>query len=422
MTHSAIPRPVDRPLAPPSPESARDGLPAAAGGVPVREGKPFLVFQAPDIREEDIAAVVECLRSRWVGTGPRTREFEERFAAHVGVPHAVAVNSCTAALQLALEGLGVGAGDEVLTSDMTFCSSVSSIMHTGAAPVLCDIEPDSLCIDPAQIEARITPRSRAILVVHMAGRPCDMDAVLAIAERHGLWVVEDCAHAIETTWRGRPVGSMGHVGCFSFYTTKNLTTVEGGMLTTRDAALAARVRRLALHGMSLDAWARFGPGGYRHYDVEEPGYKMNLTDLASTLGLSQLARIDEVWGRRREIWAAYDAGLAGLPLRLPTPPAPDTRHAYHLYTPLVDPARFRGGRDQMLTALRDEGVGVGVHYQAVSTLRYARERLGTRDGDYPAAQHVGATTFSLPVAAWMSDADTDDVVRAVRRIVAYYSA
>jgi dTDP-4-amino-4,6-dideoxygalactose transaminase len=397
------------------------GTPAVAGGRPIREGKPFLVFQAPDIREEDIAAVVDCLRSRWVGTGPRTKLFEEQFAALVEAPHAVAVNSCTAALQLAFHGLGLGPGDEVLTTDMTFCSSVSSIMHTGATPVLCDVELDSLCLDPDQLEARRTSRTRAVLVVHMAGRPCNMDAILEFAALHGLAVVEDCAHAIGAQWRGRPVGSLGDVGCFSFYATKNITTVEGGMLTLRDAVLASRIRRLALHGMSLDAWARFGPAGYSHYDVEEPGYKMNLTDLASALGLSQLARLGEIWERRRFIWEAYDAAFAELPFSLPAIPEPSTRHAYHLYTMLLDSERCGFGRDQLIAGLHAEGIGTGVHYPAISTLRYARTRLGTKPGDYPVAQYIGARTVSLPVAAWMSDEDVNDVIRAVHRLARYYA-
>jgi dTDP-4-amino-4,6-dideoxygalactose transaminase len=295
-------------------------------------------------------------------------------------------------------------------------------MHTGATPVLCDVEPDSYCIDPAQVEARITPRTRALLVVHMAGRPCDMDALMAIADRHGLWVVEDCAHAVDATWRGRPAGSIGHVGCFSFYTTKNVTSAEGGMVTTRDPALAARIRRLALHGMSIDAWGRFGPQGYRHYDVDEPGFKMNLTDLASALALTQLDRLEEIWRRRRAIWETYDAELAGLPLRLPTPWGAHVRHAYHLYTPLVDATRLRVGRDKFIEALHAEGIGTGVHYRAVSTLRYARERLGTRQGDFPVAQHVGANTVSLPIATWMTADDVADVVRAIRRITTHYAA
>lgn len=411
-----VPSPPARPYAPPA-----ASRPAVAGGTPVREGKPYLVFQAPDIRDEDVAAVVECLRSRWIGTGPRTQEFERRFAAYKGVEHAVAVNSCTAALQLALVGLGIGPGDEVLTTAMTFCSTVIAIMHTGATPVLCDCDPRTFNIHPADVERRVTPRTRAVVVVHMAGRPCDTDAILAIATRHGLLVIEDCAHAVETVdAAGRPAGTIGDVGCFSFYTTKNVTTAEGGMLVTRDADLARRLRTLALHGMTRDAWQRFGSGGYRHYDVVEPGYKMNLTDLASALGLSQLARVDESWARRRAVWERYDAGLRDLPLDLPLAPEPGTRHAYHLYTPLVRLDELRVGRDEVLAAFHPEGIGVGVHYRAVHQLTHWAAGLGA--GSLPAAESVGDRTISLPVASWMTDDDVDDVVHACSRILHHFAA
>lgn len=397
-------------------------LPAVAGGRSVRAGKEYLVFQAPDIREGDIAAVVDCLRRRWIGTGPKVNEFERAFATYKGVEHAAAVNSCTAAMFLTLLAMGVGPGDEVVTTAMTFCSTVNTILHVGARPVLADCERESLNIDPVAVEACITPRTKVLLVVHMTGRPANMDALLEIARRYKLLVIEDCAHAIETEYRSRSAGTIGDAGCFSFYSTKNITTAEGGMVLARDPALLQRVRMLALHGMTRDAWKRFGDAGYRHYDLAAPGYKMNLTDLAAAIGVEQLKRVEESWQRRVQIWNAFVGGLAGLPLILPAPPAPDTRHAHHLFTALVLPESLRVGRDAVLAAFHSEGIGVGVHYRAVHTLSYYRDAFQYPAGRLPNAEFIGDRTISLPIASWMTDEDVDDVVRACRRILSYYAA
>lgn len=403
------------------PTKQSPALPAYAGGIPIRSGKPYLVFQAPDIREEDIAAVTECLRSRWIGTGPQVEALERQFAAYKGAEHCVAVNSCTAALFLSLLAQNIGEGDEVITTAMTFCSTVNAILHTGATPVIVDCDRETRCIDPEAIRRAVTPRTKAVVVVHMTGRACDMDAIMAIASDAGLYVVEDCAHAIETEYHGRKVGTIGDAGCFSFYTNKNLTTAEGGMIATHDGELAERLRRLALHGMTRHAWRRFSAGGYEHYDVVAPGFKMNLTDLAASLGLQQLKRIDATWERRRQIWMTYREELADTGLELPAAPEPGTRHAYHLFAPLVRPSELRVGRDQILSMLHAEGVGTGVHYRAVPMLQYYRESLGLRYEDFPNACYIGEHTFSLPIAAWMNDEDVADVVRATRRILTYFA-
>src|SRR5271165_1433137 len=291
-------------------------LPAIAGGTPVRSRANRLVFGAPVLGEEEIASVAECIRSQWIGLGARVERFEQEFARYKGAPYALAVNSGTAAIHLSLAALGIGAGDEVIAPTLSFCSTIHAIVHAGAKPVLVDCCRDTFNIDPEQIEGRITPRTKAILVVHMCGRSCEMDPILEIALRHRLRVIEDCAHAIEATYKGHPAGLMGDAGCFSFYPTKNITTGDGGMVTTRDPQLFERARILSLHGMTADAWSRFvgGPSGY---EVIAAGFKYNMTDLAAALGLPQLAKIEENWQRRKAMWQAYDERLAALPLQLP---------------------------------------------------------------------------------------------------------
>jgi len=377
----------------------------------------FLVFGAPLIGEEEKAEILDCLDSGWLGTGPKVARFEEAFRSYEGADHAVAVNSCTAALHLSLLASGVGPGDEVITTPLTFCATVNAIIHAGATPVLADVDPRTWNIDPAQVEARITPRTRALLPVHFGGRPCEMDALLALAERHGLKLIEDCAHAIESTWRGRHVGTLGDFGCFSFYVTKNLVTGEGGMVLTRREEDASRIKILALHGMTRDAWKRFGDEGYKHYYVTECGFKYNMMDLQAALGLHQLARLEEGWKRRRAIWATYQRELAGLPLTLPEEPAPGTRHAYHLYMVLVDEARTGISRDAFLDAMTARKIGVGVHYQAIPVHPYYRERFGWRPEDHPRAFAIGQQTVSLPLSAKLTDSDVADVLSAVREIL-----
>jgi dTDP-4-amino-4,6-dideoxygalactose transaminase len=380
---------------------------------PVRARQDFLVFGAPAIGEAEKREVLDCLESGWLGTGPRVARFESEFRAYKGAPHAVAVNSCTAALHLSMIAAGVGPGDEVITTPLTFCSTVNAIIHVGATPVLADVDPRTQNIEPARIEAAITDRTRAILPVHFAGRPCEMDAICDIAARRDLVVVEDCAHAIETGYRGRPAGTFGDYGCFSFYVTKNLATGEGGMVLARDEEHADRIKRLALHGMSRDAWQRFGDEGYRHYEVVECGFKYNMMDLQAALGIHQLARLEEGWRRRREIWARYQQDLVDLPLHLPAEPDPDTRHAYHLYTVQVAPEGSPVGRDELLARMTREGIGIGVHYRSLPSHPFYARTFGWRPEDHPESQRIGDHTLSLPLSAALSDDDVNDVVRAL---------
>lgn len=374
----------------------------------------FLVFGAPLIGEAEIDEVVDSLRSGWLGTGPKVARFERAFAAYKGAEQAVAVNSCTAALHLSLLAADLGPGDEVITTPLTFCATVNAILHAGATPVLADVDPISFNIDPAEVAARITPRTRAILPVHFAGRPCAMDPLMALAQQHDLRVIEDCAHAIESSYHGRPMGTFGDFGCFSFYVTKNVVTGEGGMILARRPEAAARLKTLALHGMSHDAWRRFSDSGYRHYQVVECGFKYNMMDLQAAIGLHQLARVEASWLRRRAIWDRYQAAFADLPVTRPADPEPDTRHAHHLYTLLIDATRCGCTRDAFLEHMTAQRIGVGVHYLSLPEHPYYQQRLGWRPEDMPSAWRIGQQTVSLPLSPALSDADVDDVIAAVR--------
>jgi dTDP-4-amino-4,6-dideoxygalactose transaminase len=378
---------------------------------------PFLVFGAPLIGAEEAELVLDCLERGWLGTGPKVSRFESMFAAYKDAPHAVAVNSCTAALQLSMLAAGIEAGDEVITTPLTFCATVNAIIHAGATPVLADVDPETMNIDPAAIEAAITPRTAAIVPVHFAGRPCVMDAIATIADRHGLVVIEDCAHAIETERDGVKAGTAGAFGCFSFYATKNVATGEGGMILTRNGDDADRLKRLALHGMSTDAWARYGDDGYKHYDVVEAGFKCNMMDIQAALGIPQLARVDENWARREVIWGQYDRAFAALPVTTPAPPEPDSRHAYHLYTLLVDAAQAGVPRDAFLGAMTRRGIGVGVHYRSVAEHPYYQQRFGWRPEDQPHATRIGRRTVSVPLSPKLTDRDVKDVIAAVCGII-----
>lgn len=399
---------------------------ALEGGKPVRSRKDFLVFGAPPLGREEIAGVTDSLRRRWIGTGPKVAAFESAFAAYKSsgerAPHAVAVNSCTAALHLSILSLGIGPGDEVITTPMTFCATANAILHAGATPVLADVDPETFNIDPDAVARKITKKTKAILPVHFAGRACDMNALLRVAKDARLKVIEDCAHAVETTWRGRKAGTFGDAGCFSFYATKNVTTGEGGLVLAKSAAVADRIKRLALHGMSKDAWKRYSDSGYVHYDVVDLGYKYNMTDLQAAIGLPQLRRVESNWRRRRAIWTRYQEAFADLPVTLPAEPGRDERHAYHLYTPLVrkdaggKSARAGRKRDFVLAALAAEGIGAGVHYRALVDHPYYRKALGWKRSDAPVAADIGDRTVSLPLSPALTDRDVADVITAFRKV------
>ena len=374
----------------------------------------FLVFGSPQIEEPEINEVLSCLQSSWLGTGPKVARFEAEFKAYKGASHTVALNSCTAALHLSILAAGIGPGDEVITTPLTFCATVNAIIHAGATPVLADVDPVTMNIDPAAVAQKITVRTRAILPVHFAGRPCDMDALTQLAHEHGLRIIEDCAHAVEAEYRGRKTGTLGDFGCFSFYATKNVTAGEGGMVVTRTEEDAARIKILALHGMSKDAWKRFGDEGYKHYYVVECGFKYNMMDLQAAIGIHQLERVESNWERRRDLWQHYDRAFGDLPVTRPAPPAPDTRHSHHLYTLLIDHERTGLTRDQFLDEMTRRNIGVGVHYLSVPEHPYYQRTFQWRPEDYPHAMRIGRQTVSLPLSPKLTGADVEDVVRAVR--------
>lgn len=374
----------------------------------------FLVFGSPLIEDAEIQEVVATMKSGWLGTGPKVARFEDDFKKYEGAKYSVAVNSCTAALHLSLIASGVGPGDEVITTPMTFCSTINAIIHSGATPVLVDVDPRTMNIDPDQIEAKITEKTRAIVPVHFAGRPCDMDKICAFAEQYDFKIIEDCAHAIESEYKGRKTGTFGDFGCFSFYVTKNIVTGEGGMVLTRSEEDAARIKMLALHGMSKDAWKRFSDEGYKHYYVVECGFKYNMMDIQAAIGIHQLERIETYWERRESVWKIYQTEFASLPIGLPAEPEPGTRHAYHLYNILIDKNKAGIDRDAFLDTMTKQNIGVGVHYLSIPEHPYYQKTYGWRPEDYPEAMRVGRQTVSLPISAKLTTNDIQDVVNAVR--------
>lgn len=384
---------------------------------PVRSKDRFLVFGKPTIEAAEIAEVVDSLEKCWMGTGPKVARLEQEFAAYKSAPQAVALNSCTAALHLSILAAGIGPGDEVITTPLTFCATVNAILHAGATPVLADVDRRTQNIDPAAVERAIGPRTKAILPVHFAGRPCEMDALCSIARDRKLTLIEDCAHAIETEYKGKQAGRFGDFGCFSFYATKNMTTGEGGMVLARDEEHAARLKVLALHGMSKDAWKRFSDEGYKHYQVVDLGFKYNMMDLQAAIGLHQLPRIERWLSRRREIWSAYDRAFASLPVERPAPEEPNTRHALHLYTLLIDEPKAKISRDAFLAGMTAQGIGVGVHYLSIPEHPYYQARFGWRPEQFPNAMEIGRRTVSLPISAGLDDGDVADVITAVKAVL-----
>jgi dTDP-4-amino-4,6-dideoxygalactose transaminase len=380
----------------------------------------FLPFDRPDLGQDEIDAVAEVLRSGWITTSAQTRLFEQRLAEYVGAGHALALNSATAAMQVALATWGIGPGDEVITSPFTFCSTVHVIVHMGATPVLADVAAD-YNLDPNRVAERIGPQTRVLLPVHIAGLPCRMDAFLDLAGRHDLKVLEDAAHAIGTRFGDRMVGSIGDTTAFSFYATKNLTTGEGGMLTSDDGNFVEQARLWHLHGMSRDAWKRYSAEGSWRYDVLVPGYKANMSDIQAALGLVQLAKLERNIARRAEIAARYTAAFECLPALIPAPDAhPGDRHARHLYPLRLNLERLRIDRSRFIVELKERGIGVSVHFIPVYHLSYYRQRYGWLPSDYPVCESIFQSTLSLPCYPRMANADVERVIAAVEEIVETY--
>ncbi len=391
--------------------------PAIDGGTPVRSA--LLEFSPPVIGDEELASVAETLRSGWLTSGPKVRELETRFAEYTGAPHAVATSSCTEALHLSLLAAGIGPGDEVVTTSFTWPATVNAIIHAGATPVFADIEPGSLNLDPDAVAAAVGERTRAVIPVHIAGAPCRMEEIEAIAQAQGLAVVEDAAHAVETTVGDRKVGAIGDFTCFSLYATKSLAGGEGGIATAISEDGAAAIRLLRAQGITRDPWQRRQTRTLGHYDVVRPGFKANLNDLQAAVALPRFERIGEFHERRRLLVERYDAGLAGLDGITPIERPPTGVHANHLYVVRIDPGRAGGDRDRYAAALMAENISTGLHFLPVHTLSWYRDNLAPRP--LPETELAGAQVLSLPLSAAHRNADVDDVLAALTKLHAAFT-
>lgn len=377
----------------------------------------YLPFHVPEIDDEDIDAVVSVMRSGWLTTGAKARQFEQEFAAKVGARYAVALNSCTAALHLALEAIGLQEGDEVLVPTMTFAATAEVVTYFKAKPVLIDCLPTTLNMDPELIERAITPRTKAVIPVHFAGQPCEMGSILEIARRHDLRVIEDAAHAFPASYKGKAIGSIGDYTCFSFYATKNITTGEGGMVTTDDPDQADRIRRMSLHGLSRDAWKRYTNQGSWYYDIVAPGFKYNLTDMAAALGLTQLHKAERFWKTRERYAALYAEGFRDLPEITPLMIHDDVQHAWHLYVIQLDLDRLRISRQAFIEGLQQKQIGCSVHFIPLHLHPYYRETGQYSRADFPVASQAFDQMVSLPLYSKMSEEDVHRTIQVVRELI-----
>lgn len=380
----------------------------------------YLPYALPMFDDAEINEVVDTLKSNWVSRGPKTEQFEKEFAGYVGVKHAIAMNSCTAALHTALAAKGIGPGDEVITTPLTFAATVNVIVHTGATPVFVDVDPDTFNINAGAIEAKINGNTRAIVPVHFAGRACDMDKILALGQKYGIFVLEDAAHALHTTYKGRMVGGIGDATAFSFYATKNLSTGEGGMLTTNDDELAEKARLISLHGMSRNAWNRYAKGGKWHYEILFPGFKYNMTDIQAAMGLRQLQKLEKMQKLREAYAKAYSTAFADMKELVIPGAEGDGRHAWHLYVIRLNEEQLTIGRNGFIEELTALNIGTSVHFIPVHLHPFYRDKYNYREGDYPAAEKIYRTEISLPLYPRMSEQDVEDVVHAVKHIVDKY--
>jgi perosamine synthetase len=388
-------------------------------GVPAsRSRSTFLPFHVPQIGEEEIRSVVETLRSGWITTGAKVAAFERDFAKFVGARHAIAVNSATAALHLSLDALGVTRGDEVIVPTMTFAASAEVVIYLGAEPVLVDCQPDTLNMDPDDLERKISPRTKAIMPVHFGGQPCEMHRIREIARRHQIPLVEDAAHSLPASYEGQTVGTISDLTCFSFYATKTITTGEGGMVTTENDEYADRIRIMSLHGISRNAWNRYAAEGSWYYEILQPGYKYNMTDIAAALGIEQLKRCHAFRDIRHGIAQEYNRGFAGLREIVTPVSRPDVEHAWHLYVIQLQLERLRIDRAQFIEALKAEKLGTSVHFIPLHLHPYYRDRWGYAPDDLPQANAVFQRTISLPIYPGMTDEDVQDVIGAVQNICA----
>lgn len=381
---------------------------------PLRKPKTFLPFSQPMFGDEEIAEVADSMRSGWLTRGPKTQKFEDMFREYVGAAYAVGVNSATSGLHLACVALGIGPGDEVITTPMTYVATPNEIEHAGATPVFVDVDSETFLIDPSKIEAAITPRTKAIMPVHLYGQSCDMDAIMDIAKRHNLKVIEDAAHAIETTWKDRKIGTIGDITVFSFYPTKNISTGEGGMMTMMDTELGEHCKRLSMHGNSKDAWKRYGSSGFAHYSLLERGYKYHMFDLIAAIGVAQFPKLEGWYPIRETLWKRYEAAVADMPGVRAVPIVMPGRHALHLYVIEIDPSVVSRTRDELMNFLQENNVGVGIHYYGMHLQPYFAKKYGLKPEQFPNATRASENMLSLPLYPKMTVDDVDDVVSVLR--------
>lgn len=393
--------------------------PAIEGGKKVRESGQLSPFPY-SFGKEEISEVVDTLKSGWITTGPKTHRFEELIRKYVGCKYTVALNSCTAGLHLSLIAAGVGKGDEVITTPLTFAATANVILHVGAKPVFVDVQKDTFNIDPSLIEGAITRKTKAIIPVHYGGHPCDMDEILKIAKKHNLTVIEDAAHAIGAKYKDKNIGTISNYTSFSFYATKNITTAEGGMVCLKDNVAEEKIKVMSLHGMDRNAWKRYSKKGYWYYEVKYPGFKYNMTDIQASMGIHQIKKLDKFINKREKIAQFYNKSFKDLQeIKVPTT-RKYVKHARHLYSILIDIDRLKINREQFFKALDAENIGTSVHFIPVHLHPYYRDKFHFKRGDYPNAEYIFDRIISLPLHPALTKKDAQDVVKAVRKIILYY--
>ena len=374
-------------------------------------------FHQPSLGEEEISEVVQTLRSGWLTAGPKTRNFEKDFADYIGCKHAIGLNSCTAGLHLSLISSGISSGDEVITTPMTFAATANVIVLQRAKPVFVDVDPGTLTLNCSEIESKINSKTKAIMPVHYGGHPCDMDPIMELSQKHDLTIIEDAAHALESKYRGKKIGNLGNLTSFSFYATKNITTGEGGMLTTNDDRLAEKIRILRLHGLSRDAWKRYGKEGFQLYEIVLPGYKYNMYDIQASLGIHQLKKVDTFLNRREQIVKKYDKAFCDVAEIQLLNTKPDVKNAHHLYIIVVKTENLKASRDVIIDEIQKRGVGVAIHFRALHLHPFYRQHLDCKEGMFPQAEYYSDRIISLPIYPKMTDENVSKVIETVLEVM-----